>query len=366
MAASLPLKVGGSSASVYESTLATLEQKDHFLPKNLKDVKMHCGVWFCLYPKLEAHAPATKLSHALQVNKRAVSSCPKVLFGEGFSVAAERAGKSVEANAELQFKPERLKLEIFTPANFSNENYFNGMAMPLNNAIRAADPANNIARSIRPMLFQENANVTRPDDIKCMTVTTAIIRGTKNTAFTQSFELPQDSAAIHSRTEIRVTPVCTYTGPDLMQMTYQQFYDAIVEPLGYDTLCSIWPPGIGEVHAQLLNEDAYEKLCRRIWKADSNVLWDKLHTLVCPTAVLDPTIAVRQCKQVIYDASGQMIIVPLKEFHASFMRCCQMLYENRRPVICYKYGIPRWKFSPCPPPEGRGEVSRSYSASNYL
>ena len=71
-----------------------------------------------------------------------------------------------------------------------------------------------------------------------MTVTTTIVCGAKNIAFAQSFELPQDSAVItlangnphHAR---------TYTGPDPMQMTYQQFYDAIVEPSGYDTPCSI-------------------------------------------------------------------------------------------------------------------------------
>ena len=118
-------------------------------------------------------------------------------------------------------------------------------------------------------------------------------------------------------------------------MTYQQFYDTIVEPSGYDAPCSIRPPGIGKVHAQLLNGDAYEKLCRRVWKANSNVLWGKLHALVSPTAVLDSTIAVGQCKRVTYESSGQMIIVPLKEFHASFMRCCRLLYENPRPVICY-------------------------------
>ena len=72
-----------------------------------------------------------------------------------------------------------------------------------------------------------------------------------------------------------------------------------------------------------------------MWKASSDGLLAKLHTLICPTAVLDPATAVRQCKQVTYDASGQMIIVPLKIFHASFMRCCQLLYENPRPIICY-------------------------------
>ena len=65
MAASLPLKVGGSSTSVYESALATLEQKDHFIPKDLEDVKMNCGVRIQLYPKTEVHAPAAKLSRAL-------------------------------------------------------------------------------------------------------------------------------------------------------------------------------------------------------------------------------------------------------------------------------------------------------------
>ena len=153
MAAALPFKVGGSSADVYESALATLEQKGHFLPNDLENVKMNCRVQICLYLKLEVHAPTAELSHALQVNKQAVSSCPKVPFEEGFSVAAEWAGNSVEANAELRFKLEKLKLEIYTPANFSNEILFNGIGIPLNNAIRAADPANNIARSIRPMLL---------------------------------------------------------------------------------------------------------------------------------------------------------------------------------------------------------------------
>ena len=157
-----------------------------------------------------------------------------------------------------------------------------------------------------------------------MTVTTTIVRGAKNIAFTQSFELPQDSAVITLANE-NPRHARMYTGPDPMQMTYQQFYYAIVAPPGYDTPCSIRPPDIGEVHAQLLNEDAYEKLCRRVWKASSDGLLAKLHTLICPTAVLDPATAVRQCKQVTYDASGQMIIVPLKIFHASFMRCCQLL-----------------------------------------
>ena len=220
MAASLPLKVGGSSASVYESALATPKQKDHFIPKDLEDIKMNCGVRICLYPKTEVHAPAAKLSHALQVNKRAiVSSCPNVPFEEGFSVATERVGKSVEANAELRFELAKLKREIFTPANFSNENFFNSIGMPLNNAIQAADPAKIIARSIRSMRLQGNANVIRPDDIKFMTVVTTNVRGAKNISCTQLFEFPQDSAVItlangnprHAR---------TYTGPDSMQMTY--------------------------------------------------------------------------------------------------------------------------------------------------
>ena len=44
MTASLPLKVGGTSTSVYKSVLAALKQKDHFIPKDLEDVKMNCRV----------------------------------------------------------------------------------------------------------------------------------------------------------------------------------------------------------------------------------------------------------------------------------------------------------------------------------
>ena len=81
---------------------------------------------------------------------------------------------------------DRVRHEMFTPANFSDENYFNSMAMPLNNAIREADPANGIVRSIRPMLLQDNTNVTRPDDIKGMTVNTTSTRGTKDISFAQA------------------------------------------------------------------------------------------------------------------------------------------------------------------------------------
>ena len=87
--------------------------------------------------------------------------------------------------------------------------------MPSNNVIRAADPANDIALSIRPMLFQGNTNVARPDDIRFMTVTTTIIGGTKNTALTQSFKLPQDSAVI-TLANRNPCHACTYTGTELM------------------------------------------------------------------------------------------------------------------------------------------------------
>ena len=165
------------------------------------------------------NAPAAEMSHALQVNKQALSSNPRVPFEEGFRTTAERAGKSVETNAKLRFELERVRHEMFTPANFSDENYFNGTVMPLNNAILKADPANGIVRSIHPMLLHGNANVTRPDDIRFMTVNTTINRGTKNISFTQSFELPQESAVI---TILNGNPrhARTYTGPDLMRMTY--------------------------------------------------------------------------------------------------------------------------------------------------
>ena len=66
-------------------------------------------------------------------------------------------------------------------------------------------------------------------------------------------------------------------------------------------------------------------------------IWDKLHALVCPTAVLGPIISVRQCKQTTYDTSGQdqEITLPLKEFYACFMHCCQLLYESPTPAIPY-------------------------------
>ena len=143
MATSLPLKVEGSSAGLYESALSTLQQKEHFLPKDLEDVKMNSGVRICLCPKLSVNAPAAEMSHALQVIKRALSSW---LVSEGFlrggilhccgMRAQERRG-----NIDLRFELERVRHEIFTPAIFSDENYFNGMAMPLNNAILEADPA---------------------------------------------------------------------------------------------------------------------------------------------------------------------------------------------------------------------------------
>ena len=164
-------------------------------------------------------ANTPQLSRALQVKKRALSSNSRVPFEEGFRTTAERAGKSVETNAKLRFELERVCHKMFTPTNFSDENYFNGMEMPLNNAIWEADPANGIVRSIRPMLLHGNANVTRPDDIRFMTVNTTINRGTKNISFTQSFELPQESAVI---TLLNGNPrhARTYTGPDPMQMTY--------------------------------------------------------------------------------------------------------------------------------------------------
>ena len=34
----LPLKVGGSNTGLYESALSTLDEKEHFLPKELRDV----------------------------------------------------------------------------------------------------------------------------------------------------------------------------------------------------------------------------------------------------------------------------------------------------------------------------------------
>ena len=145
------------------------------------------------------------------------------------------------------------------------------------------------------MLLQGNTDITHPDDIRFITVNTTISRDTKKISFTQSFELPQESAVI---TLLNGSPrhARTYTGPDPMRTTYQQFYDVIVKPSGYHTACSIRPPGINRVHAQILNGDAHNKLCRRMWKIDSEALWDKLHALVCPTAVLDPTISARQCK----------------------------------------------------------------------
>ena len=116
------------------------------------------------------------------------------------------------------------------------------------NAMWAANPAQNIVCSIRPMEYDSNANVTRPDGILFMTVTTTITQGAKSITFSQSFDLPQPLAEI-TLLNRNIHHAYTYIGTDPMAITYQKFMEEIVESLGYDTPCAIRPPRYDEVQA---------------------------------------------------------------------------------------------------------------------
>ena len=124
------------------------------------------------------------------------------------------------------------------------------MGMPLANAMRLADPAAGVGRSIRPMAYNGNANVTRPDQILFLSVTTTITRGPKRFSFTQSFELPQSPAEI-TLLNNNIRHPNTYIGVDPLTMSREQFELLIVEPAGQDVPCTICPPGYGETRACL-------------------------------------------------------------------------------------------------------------------
>ena len=89
---SLPLKVGGNNAEPYESALSTLKEREHILPKELEETKLGSGIRIHLYPTLSPNALVDKHSHALQVNRRAVTANSRIPFEEGFRLAATHTG----------------------------------------------------------------------------------------------------------------------------------------------------------------------------------------------------------------------------------------------------------------------------------
>ena len=157
---SLPLKTGGNNAGPYESALSTLKERELILPKELEWTKLGSGIRIHLYLKLSPNALVGEHSHALQVNRRAVTANSRIPFKKGFRLAATHAGTTAKANAELRFAINWLKQDMFDPAKFSNKNYFNSMGQPMANAIWAADSAQNIVWLIHPMLLHGEANVT--------------------------------------------------------------------------------------------------------------------------------------------------------------------------------------------------------------
>jgi hypothetical protein len=111
-------------------------QRDvEFVAKELEEYKNPSGVRIRLYPIVDSTASTAEVEHSFETGKQAVINQPTIPVQEGIQLIAQRLGHSVQFGAVLHEHTDFLKLSLFNPAKFLDEQYSNGAGVIINAAI---------------------------------------------------------------------------------------------------------------------------------------------------------------------------------------------------------------------------------------